>query len=221
MPSAPARDRRLLWLALGVICLAVILVGGYLVLRSPSSGIDAGPPAATPSGFRVVQTDDYRLAVPSSWESRVITAADRDRLADQLGDAAPAAKELLDEAQASVDGTMVIAADPGTRENVNVVPFHALRGDVSDADSIQQIRTQVEGQSTGSGIVGLTTAPADVHGYPALTLTYGVRVGPITAYQVATVIQTGDHAFQVTVTTRSAERAAELSGRIVPTFDPA
>jgi hypothetical protein len=221
MPAAPARDRRMLWLALGVICLAVILVGGSLLLRDSSSGIDADPPAATPPGFRVVQTDDYRLAVPSSWGSRVITAADRDRLADQLGDAAPGAKELLEEAQANVDGTMVIASDPGTRENANVIPFHEVRGDPSDADSIQQIRTQIEGQGVGTGITGMTTAPADVHGYPGVILTYGVRVGPITAYQVATVIQTGDHVFQVTVTARSPERAAELSGRIVPTFDPA
>ena len=46
-----------------------------------------------------------------------------------------------------------------------------------------------------------------------------VTIGAITVHQVATVIQTGDHVFQVTVTSRSPERAEELSRQVVPTFD--
>nr|QMS47899.1 hypothetical protein WG33_0098 [uncultured bacterium] len=43
----------------------------------------------------------------------------------------------------------------------------------------------------------------------------------MTLHQVMTLIQTGDHVFQVTVTSTSPARATELSGQIVPTFDPA
>jgi hypothetical protein len=167
-----------------------------------------------------VRTGDYRLAVPSGWEAHVITRADRDRVGDQLDRAMPGAKDAFDEAEESVEGTMVIVAAPGTRENVNVVPFHAMHGDPSDVGTISDIRGEIQGQSVGASITGMTTAPADVHGFPAATLSYGVRIGSVTLYQVATVIQTGDHVFQVTVTAGSPARAAELSGQIVPTFDP-
>jgi hypothetical protein len=216
----PKRSRRALWFALAAVCLVVIVGGGLLIFRSPDR-IDAGPPAPTPAGFRVVQTDDYRLAVPSGWMEHIITSEDRDRLGEQLDRAAPGAKDAFDRAQENVEGTMVLVSDPGTRDNVNVIPFHAMRGDPSDVDSMNDIRAEIQGQSLGGGITGMSTAPADVHGFPAATLTYGVRLGSVTAYQVATVIQTGDHVFQVTVTASSPGRAAELSGKIVPTFDPA
>ena len=100
------------------------------------------------------------------------------------------------------------------------MPFHWMHGDPGDPDTLAEIRGDIDRALPGATISGLTSAPADVHGYPAATLKYGITVGPLTVGQVATVIQTGDHVFEVTVTALSPERAAELSRQMVPTFDP-
>ncbi|HEY3721929.1 MAG TPA: DUF2510 domain-containing protein [Acidimicrobiia bacterium] len=219
--TVPTRRRRARWWVVAAIALVVVIVGGGYVILRPPSRIDAGPAAATPAGFRLVRNDDYRFAIPSAWQAREITSADREQLANGLDHLAPGAGDKLDDAVGNVDGPMVLAIDPATRENVNVVPYHWMRGDPSDPDTLAEIRSGIDQQIPGSTISGLTSAPADVHGYPAATLAYGVTVGPVTVYQVTTVIQTGDHVFQVTVTAPSAARAAGLSGRIVPTFDAA
>jgi hypothetical protein len=219
-PGAPTpkRDRRPLWFALAAICLVVIVGGGLFVFRSPER-IDAGPPAATPAGFRVVTTDDYRLAVPSGWVEQEITSEDRARVGDRLHDVSPGVADRFDEANDLIDGTMIQASDPVTHDNVNVVPFGQAQGDPTDPETMAAIRKAVDGR-VGTGIRDMTTFAADVHGYPAVNLTYSVVVGSVTVHQVATVLQTGDRVFQVTVSSTSPSRVGDLSRRIVPTFDP-
>jgi hypothetical protein len=197
----------------------VILGGGYLILR-PSARLDADPPAATPAGFRVVRTSDYRLATPSAWVEQEITREDRDRVGERLQEVSPGAVETFDEANELIDGTMIQVVDPVTHDNVNVVPYGEAQGDPTDPETMAGIRERVD-ERAGTAISGMTTLATDVHGYPAVTLTYSVAVGSVAVHQVATVVQTGDRVFQVTVSSTSSGRAAELSRQILPTFDPA
>jgi hypothetical protein len=216
----PKPSRRPRWWMLAAICVVVIVVGGYFVFRPPGR-IDAGPPAATPAGYRVVDSGEYRLAVPDAWITQEVTSEARDQVQEALEERAPGIGDQFDQSEAQIDGTMTMAMDPATRDNVTVVRNEWMRGDPTDPDTLEDIRIGFDDDMPGYRISGLTAASTDVHGFPAATLTYTATVGSVTVHQVMTVIQTGDHVFQVTVTSTSPARAAELSGRMVPTFDPA
>jgi hypothetical protein len=202
------------------LCLVVIIGGGYVIFRPPGR-IDAGPPAATPAGYRVIDSGDYRFAAPDAWVSQEVTSEARDQVKQELVDRAPAIEDKLEQSEEQIDGTMTMAIDPATRDNVSVVQNQWMRGDPTDADTLADIRAGFDDDMPGYTISGLRAVASDVHGFPAASLTYTATIGSVTVHQVMTLIQTGDHVFQVTVTSTSPERATELSRQIVPTFDPA
>ena len=139
----PKRSRRPRWWMVAAICLVVIVGGGYVIFRPPGR-IDADPPAATPAGFKLVNSSDYRFAVPSSWASREITSEDQDRVVDELDSRAPGLGEKADAGREAIEGSMTIAADLATRDSVNVIPYHWMRGDPSDPDTLEELRDAID-----------------------------------------------------------------------------
>jgi hypothetical protein len=202
------------------LCLVVIIGGGYVIFRPPAR-IDADPPAATPAGFKLVDSSDYRFAVPDSWAFREVTSEDQQQAADRAEDRAPGLGAELEAQTDEMDGSMTIAVDPVTRDNVTVIPYHWMSGDPSDPGTLEGIRDAIDEDMPGYTISGLSAVAADVHGFPAATMTYAATLGSVTTQVVSTVIQTGDHVYLLTVGSVAPERAAALSGQILPTFDPA
>jgi hypothetical protein len=202
------------------LCLVVIVGGGYVIFRPPAR-IDGDPPAATPAGFKLVESSDYRFAVPSSWSSREITREDQQQVVDRMDERAPGFGDRAEAGRDAIDGSMTVAADLVTRDSVNVIPYHWMRGDPSDPGTLEEIRDAVDEDMPGYTISGLSAVAADVHGFPAATMTYTATVGSATVHIVSTVIQTGDHVYLLTVGSTAPERATTLSSQILPTFDPA
>lgn len=101
-----------------------------------------------------------------------------------------------------------------------MVRFRALHGDPTDPDTMADIKETFSSGNAGITTGGLTATPADVHGYPAARIQVTANYGGLLFTVISTVIQTGDHVYEVTVTSPSAERAAALSDQIVPTFAP-
>ncbi len=128
--------------------------------------------------------------------------------------------EKADAGREAIEGSMTIAADLATRDSVNVIPYHWMRGDPSDPDTLEELRDAIDEDMPGYTISGLSAVSADVHGFPAATMTYTATLGSVSAHIVSTVIQTGDHVYLLTVGSTSPERAATLSSQILPTFDP-
>jgi hypothetical protein len=213
-------SRLLLWGTLAFLLL-FLAFGFFLSLQSPER-IKAGPAAAPPPGFVVVGAPEYEFAAPLTWETQVMDDAAKAALARNADQLSPGVGEKLEEAQNQdeLEGTQTIATDPTNGDNVTVIPYEALSGDPRDADELESIKEAFSEENTGIDTLSVTAAPADVHGYPAATVTVSANFAGQVITLISTVIQTGDHVYQLTVSSASPERAASLSAQILPTFAP-
>lgn len=199
----------------------VLLFFGYLRFKPPDR-IDAQPAAPTPAGFQVVNADEYQFAVPSSWRTQVLDESTLENLANQAEARAPGSGEAFKDAldRGTIEGTKTLAIDAVSGDNVNLIPFRALRGDPRDADNLAAIKDGFSAEHTGLNPTSLTAQAGDVHGFPAAVVRMTTSLNGQSLAMVSTIVQTGDRVFQLTVTSPSAQRAESLSAQIVPTFAP-
>ncbi len=196
-----------------VAAVIVFLVGGF----SGPDRIAARPAAPAPVGFRMLEDHDYRVAIPQQWQAQVLDQKGIDALAKA---ARAAGANAASDSLKNTTGTRSIAIDPVTRDNVTVFPHPAINGNPGDADALASLKSTISKAVVGMNVVSLTAAASDVHGFPAATFTMNAVASGTPATMISTIIQTGDHVYELTVTSTSAERAAALSAQIVPTFAP-
>jgi hypothetical protein len=118
-----------------------------------------------------------------------------------------------------LDGAPTLAFDPVTRDRVDAIRVDpGVVGDPKDPTVVAELRDAAQSLGRANGPIRATRT--DVHGFPAarLQMETVVENQPLTV--ISTIIQTGDHAFQLVVTSRSGARAGDLSSHIVPTFAP-
>ncbi|MGZ4736496.1 MAG: hypothetical protein ACXV8R_12875 [Acidimicrobiia bacterium] len=213
--TKPWYQRRSGRLLMAIPVALLLLLVGYLRFR-PHDRIDAQPAAPTPAGFQVVTAPEYHLAVPASWNTKVLDKQEVQNVAHQISSDTEAFQRSSD----AIEGTQIAAVDPATMDTVNVIPFKALDGDPRDPKIESVIRDSFTAEKTGLPTLALTVDPADVHGFPAATVRATINYRGTLVYVVSTVIQTGDHVFEMTVTSSSSAQSNALNARILPTFDP-
>ncbi len=111
-----------------------------------------------------------------------------------------------------------MATDPQTQDTINVVPYQTSSASLQKrvlAEFEADFRTGV----AGTQIVTLRVDPATVHGFPAAKLAASIVGKNGLSNVLSTLVETTDGIFQITVTSANAERAANLSQRVLPTFD--
>jgi hypothetical protein len=216
-PTRPFYRATWFFVLSGFLVLLLVAVGVAFAFRPQPERIHAAPAAAAPVGFRVINVDDYELAVPQAWQSREITDDGLDAMSNfaKSNGAKGDSSDFTD----NLTGTKVAAADLATGESLAVFPFKALTGDPGDPETLAQIKggfTAALGTMQGQ----VDGVRADVHGFPAAQMTTSVTVAGKPVHSVITIVQTGDHVYELVVASGSAARTKALSDQIVPTFDP-
>jgi hypothetical protein len=201
----------------GIIVLLFIAGGAAIALRPGPERIDAGPAAPTPAGFRMLSVDDYELAIPQGWEYRELNDDGVDALEDfaRLNGAETGSADLSD----NLTGTKVTAANLATGESIGVLPFKALSGDPGDPDTLASIESSMT-TAMGAMSASVEGFRTNVHGFPAAQLSVRATVAGQPVFASVTVIQTGDHVYEVVVSSPTAARTDALTDQVLPTFDP-
>jgi hypothetical protein len=198
-----------LWLWILIVVGALVVAAAIVVPLFDDGGApvrtrEVQRAAATPDGYRVVGTNTYRIAVPTTWTVEQLDAGLMERAA---GD------EPAENA-----GLLTIATDPFTKDTVNVVRYFGVNGNPKGSSQLQAFEADFRAGVAGARIVGLQTAGIDVLGRPAGRLVASVDGGAGVQRTISTAIQTADGIYQVTVTSSSPERAALLNDLVLPTF---
>jgi hypothetical protein len=157
-----------------------------------------------PDGYRVVGTNTYRVAVPTTWAVEQLDAAVMERAAGN---------EPAENA-----GLLTIATDPLTKDTVNVVRYFGVNGNPRGRAQLEAFEADFRAGVAGAQVVGLQTAGIEVLGRPAGRLVASVARDAGVQRTISTAVQSADGIYQVTVTSTAPERAALLNDLVLPTF---